>query len=89
MSYLLRLSKKAEKQLSKLDRGIAKMLLNWLVKNIDGCDNPRFTGKALKGKLCDYWRYRLGAYRIICDIRDDAMVVLVISVADRKDAYKG
>jgi mRNA interferase RelE/StbE len=85
MSYRLEFSKKASRELKKLDRFVAKMIVNWLRTHIDNCENPRSVGKALTGTLREYWRYRIGTYRAICDIQDDKLVVLAISSGDHKD----
>ena len=78
----------AQKIIDKLDNSIRKRILEWIRKNLDGCENPLWKGKALKGDLKDYWRYRVGDYRIIADIKDDKVVILVIDIVKRNDAYK-
>ena len=85
--YTLVLSEKAIKQLKKIDKSSAKLIISWLEKNIDNCNNPRIHGKALKGNLAEYWRYRVGDYRIICSIEDEELVVIAIAVGHRKDIY--
>jgi mRNA interferase RelE/StbE len=87
MAYKLVFSKQAEKELSKFDRPISRLILSWLLKNINGCDNPRFIGKPLKGNLASYWRYRVGDYRVLCEINDGELVVLYVHVGNRKDIY--
>lgn len=87
MSYKVEYSKVAHKQIIKLDNYTKVMLLNWITKNLVNCDDPRQHGKALKGNLKNQWRYRVGNYRILCDIEDDRLVILVISVGHRKDIY--
>ena len=78
-------SKKADKQLSKMNKPIARNILAWLRKNLNDCENPRYIGKPLKGDLDGYWRYRVGDYRIICEIHDDELLVLAIDVGHRKN----
>ena len=85
--YTLVLSEKAIKQLKKIDKSSAKLIISWLEKNIDNCNNPRIHGKALKGNLAEYWRSRVGDYRIICSIEDEELVVIAIAVGHRKDIY--
>ena len=51
-------------------------------------DNPREIGKALRGRLSGHWGYRVGGYRVICEIRDSALVVLVVEVGGRGDVYR-
>ena len=85
--YTLVLSEKAIKQLKKIDKSSAKLIISWLEKNIDNCNNPRIHGKALKGNLAEYWRYRVGDYRILCSIEDEELIVIAIAVGHRKDIY--
>ncbi len=86
--WQLRFSKRADKQLSKMDAGVRRIILAWLLKNVDGCDNPRTHGKGLTANMTGVWRYRVGDYRILCDIRDDDLVVLAIEVGHRRDVYR-
>ncbi|QTJ44178.1 type II toxin-antitoxin system RelE family toxin [Dolosigranulum pigrum] len=88
MSYQLMLSNKVRKQLKKLDPPVAEMIIRWLKANVDGVDNPRKHGKALTGEYKDLWRYRVGNYRIICDVRDRELIILALAVGHRKDIYK-
>ena len=87
MTYSLEFTKEADKQISKLDPGIRRMILKWLDKNINGCADPRIHGKALSANRAGQWRYRIGDYRVICIIEDDRLVVLCISVAHRREVY--
>ncbi len=88
MSYKVEYSKTAQKQIRKLDNYTKVMLMNWINNNLVDCDDPRSKGKALKGNLKSQWRYRVGNYRILCDIEDGRLVILVISVGHRKDIYE-
>lgn len=87
MAYSLVFSKEADKQVSKLDPGVRRVILKWLVKNVDGCSDPRIHGKALGANRAGQWRYRIGDYRAICVIEDDRLVVLCITVAHRREVY--
>lgn len=87
MAYKVSISKRAVKQIAKLDKKDAKRILDHL-EEIDGIEDPRTKGKALTGTLRGLWRYRVGDYRIICDIRDNEMVVVAVSVAHRRDIYR-
>lgn len=80
-------SKKADKQLSKLNPGVRRIILSWLLNNLDGCENPRILGKPLKGAKSGVWRYRIGDYRVLCEIRDKELLVLALEVGHRKDIY--
>ncbi|MBR1846500.1 MAG: type II toxin-antitoxin system RelE/ParE family toxin [Bacilli bacterium] len=87
MAYSLVFSKEADKQVSKLDPGVRRVLLKWLEKNVDGSSDPRAHGKALSANRAGQWRYRIGDYRAICIIEDDRLVVLCITVAHRRAVY--
>ncbi|MDN6290811.1 MAG: type II toxin-antitoxin system RelE/ParE family toxin, partial [Tetragenococcus koreensis] len=78
MNYNVVYEKKAIKQLSKLDKGQQKMIMGWIQKNLVQTNNPRQYGKTLKGELKSYWRYRVGNYRILADINDDKIQIIII-----------
>ena len=80
-------SKRADKELSKMDPGIRRMVLAWLLKNIDGCSNPRAHGKGLGSNRSGQWRYRVGDYRILCEIQDERLVVLALEIGHRREVY--
>lgn len=87
MIYKVKLSPKAQKQLRKLDKGVASLIVRYLYKNIDGSANPREKGKGLTANRAGQWRYRVGDYRVICDIIDDELVVLAMTVGHRRDVH--
>ncbi|CAM5206807.1 type II toxin-antitoxin system RelE/ParE family toxin [Oligella ureolytica] len=78
---------KALKSLEKLDKTQARLIVSWIEKNLINCSNPRFIGKHIKGDLAD-WRYRVGNYRLLCNIVDDTITIEVINIGHRKDIYK-
>ena len=78
---------KALKSLEKLDKKQARLIVSWIEKNLINCSNPRFIGKHIKGDLAD-WRYRVGNYRLLCNIVDDTITIEVINIGHRKDIYK-
>lgn len=86
--WKLRYDEAAVRQLKKLDRSSSKAIRQWMLKNIDGCDNPRLHGHVLHGKLRQYWTYRIGDYRVICDIQDKELVVIAVKVEHRSKVYK-
>ena len=89
MAWKIEISHGADQALSKLDPQHAKRILKFLRDRVAPLGNPRSIGKALKGSdLGEFWRYRVGDYRIICRIEDARLVVLVLRVADRKDIYR-
>ncbi len=85
--YRIEYSKKAQKQIKKLDRQIQRLLFAWIDKHLEGTDNPRSSGKGLTGDHANEWRYRIGDYRLICDIQDDKMIILALEFGHRKDIY--
>ncbi len=87
MAWTVEVSNYAEKQLRKLDKPIQKRLLDWLVDRIEGCKNPRHFGEPLRGEMAGLWRYRIGDYRVICEIQDQQLVVLALAVGHRREIY--
>ena len=81
-------SEKADKQLSKMDASTRSIVLSWLLKNLDGCENPRLHGKALTYGKKGYWRYRIGSYRAIADIQDNLIRIEIINVDHRRQIYE-
>ncbi|WP_197035228.1 type II toxin-antitoxin system RelE family toxin [Oceanivirga salmonicida] len=86
--YDVEISKKARKQMKKLDRGTLILLNNWILKNLLDTTNPRQYGKALKGNLTGFWRYRIGDYRLIAKIKDEKLIIILIDLGHRKEIYK-
>ncbi len=88
MVWRIELTGTATKQLGKLDRSDAKRILAFLRERLASHEDPRSLGKALTGPaLGTYWRYRVGDYRLICDIEDSDLRILVIQVGNRKNVY--
>lgn len=86
--WKLEFSKRADKQLSKMDPGIRRVIVAWLLKNTDECPDPRAHGKGLSANLSEKWRYRVGNYRILCDITDQELVVIAIEIGHRSRIYR-
>ena len=82
------LSDQARKQLKKMDKHVSSLILGWIRKNLEGCEDPRILGKALTADKAGAWRYRVGDYRIICEIHDHEIVILVLSVGHRREVYR-
>jgi mRNA interferase RelE/StbE len=78
----------AKGQLRKLDKQTARRILDFMDARIAGLENPRSTGKALVGPLGGLWRYRVGDCRVICDIQDGLLRVLVVQVGNRRAVYR-
>lgn len=79
----------ARKTLRKMDSSIRALLLGWIEKNLEGCENPRVHGKALSANLAGLWRYRVGDFRLIAEIQDDRLVILMIEIGHRSEVYNG
>ncbi len=88
MKYTVDYDKKAYKQLRKMDTSESEKIYDWIDENLEGCENPRAYGKPLKGNRKGYWRYRVGDYRIIADIQDNKVLILVTEVGHRREIYK-
>ena len=78
----------AERQLSKLDKQTARRIVDFMDERVAGLENPRSTGKALTGPLGEFWRYRVGDCRVICDIQDGVLRVLVVQIGNRREVYR-
>ena len=88
MAWTVEISDVAERQLRKLDRPVKKRILDWLDDRIEGCKNPRHFGEPLKGDRAGFWRYRIGVYRVLCEIEDEQLVVLVLTIGHRRQVYR-
>jgi mRNA interferase RelE/StbE len=89
MGWKIEFDENAERELKKLDPQIAKRILAFLFNRVAPLENPRSIGKALKGsKLGSFWRYRVGDFRIVTYIEDDALRVLVVRVGNRRQVYR-
>lgn len=87
MAWTIEYSRTAAKELKALDRPTAAGIIKYLTEKVIVGGNPRAFGKSLNNNLSMYWRYRVGDYRLICDIRDDILVVLVVKVGHRRSIY--
>ena len=88
LSWEIKYTESALRQLKKLDKPIARKVLDFMDERIAPLADPRSSGKNLVGpKMGSYWRYRIGNVRVICDIKDSELVVLVIELGHRKEIY--
>ena len=79
----------ARKQLAKLDKPVAKRIVEFLRQRLSQLENPRSLGAALQGaELGNYWKYRIGDYRVIAKINDDKLIILVLKMGNRKEVYR-
>lgn len=88
MAWTIDYAETAKGQLRKLDKQTARRILDFMDERIAVTENPRSTGKALSGPLGSFWRYRVGDYRVICDIQDGALRVLVVQLGNRREIYR-
>jgi mRNA interferase RelE/StbE len=88
LAWIVEIGDLAEKQLRKLDTQVRDRILNYLSERIEGCKNPRHFGEPLKGNKAGWWRYRVGDYRIICQIQDQKVTVLVLAIGHRREIYR-
>lgn len=88
MRYRVEFTKGALKDLKKLDRHTAALILGWIRKNLEGCEDPRAHGKGLTANRSGQWRYRVGDYRILADIEDNKITILVLNIGHRRNIYK-
>ena len=85
--YRIEYSERAMRELKKLDRYTRQMIYAWIDKNLVGCEDPRQRGKGLTANRSGQWRYRIGDYRLICQINDNTLVILALSVGHRREIY--
>lgn len=88
MSYHVVFTAAAKKQLKKMDRFDASLILNWIEKNLEGCADPRIHGKGFTANRSGEWRFRVGSYRILAVIEDERLVIEVFKVGHRSDVYE-
>ena len=88
MTWTIEYTETAKVQLRKLDKPMARRIVEYLSERVAEMDDPRTLGTALTGPLGGLWRYRVGDCRVVCDIQDNALNVLVVRVARRDKVYR-
>jgi mRNA interferase RelE/StbE len=89
LAWLIEFEAEAEKELKKLDIQVARRILKFLRERVAVLENPRSIGAALTGStLGDYWKYRVGDYRIVADIQDRRLCVQVVRLGNRREIYR-
>ena len=88
MAWTVDYTHTALNQLRKLDKQSARRILDFLDERVAQRDDPRSTGKALTGPLGGLWRYRVGDFRVICEIQDGELRVLVVELGNRREVYR-
>ena len=89
MAWKIELSALARKNLSKLDPQLARRILGFLHQRLALLDDPRSLGEALQGpRLGDFWKYRVGDYRLVATIQDDTVCILILQIGHRREVYR-
>ena len=89
MAWLIEFDEAAEKDLARLDKQVARRITSFMRERVATLDDPRSIGEALKGsKLGDFWKYRVGNWRIIASIEDGALRILIVRIGNRREVYK-
>jgi mRNA interferase RelE/StbE len=88
VAWTLEYARTVRKSVEKLDPQTRSRIRDYLENWIAALDDPRTVGKGLKGPLATFWRFRVGDYRIICDVQDHRLVVLVLEIGHRPDVYR-
>lgn len=89
MAWKIELSAQADRELGKLDPQQSKRILRFLRERVARLDDPRSIGQALRGsKLGEFWKYRVGDYRLICRIEDNRLLILLLRVGHRREVYR-
>jgi mRNA interferase RelE/StbE len=88
MKYSVETTARVDKEFWKLDTYTKRMIKAWIEKNLVGCADPRQRGKKLTADCGSQWRYRIGDYRLICQIEEDRLVILALNIGQQGDAYK-
>ena len=87
MTYHVAFTSHALKALKRMDKQTAALILGWIRKNLEGCENPRQHGKGLTANRSSQWRYRVGDYRLIADIQEEKVLIMVLDVGHRSRIY--
>lgn len=88
MNYKVLFTERARKELKKLDKHTAALILGWVERNLEGCEDPRLHGRALTANRAGQWRYRIGDYRLLAEISDNTVTILILNVDHRREIYK-
>ena len=89
MSYTVEYTERALKSLKRLDHSALIIIKAWIEKNIMGTEDPRRRGKGQTANRSGNWRYRVGDYRILAEIQDEVLVILIIDIGHRSTIYTG
>ncbi|WP_421620785.1 type II toxin-antitoxin system RelE family toxin [Alkalilimnicola ehrlichii] len=87
MTWKIKYARSAQKTARKIDRKARQRIRDYLEGRVAAMDDPRQLGQPLKGKFSALWRYRVGDYRVVCELRDETLVVLVVRIGHRREVY--
>ena len=88
MKYSVSYMPRVVKELEKMDKFTRRIIIGWIDKNLVNCEDPRIHGKPLSANRVGQWRYRIGDYRIIAEIRDNELIILLIGIGHRREIYE-
>jgi mRNA interferase RelE/StbE len=87
MAWKIEFDPSARRELEKFDKSVSNRILTLLHERVAALDDPRRIGERLQGTLREYWKYRVGDYRVICSLKDDRLVVIVVRTGHRREIY--
>jgi mRNA interferase RelE/StbE len=88
LAWTIEYTDAAKRQLKKLDKSTARRIVDYLDERVSGSTNPRAQGEPLRGPLGEFWKYRIGDYRVCASIEDARLCVLVVRVGHRREVYR-
>lgn len=88
MNCIVETTTRFDKEFKKLDRYTQRIIRAWIIKHLVNCEASRIYGKALTANCSNLWRYLIGDYRLLCEIRDAELVILALNVRHRREVYK-
>jgi mRNA interferase RelE/StbE len=88
MAWKIEFDPSARRELEKLDKPVSDRILKFLHERVAALDDPRRIGERLQGTLRQFWKYRVGDYRLICSLKDDRLVAIVVRLGHRREIYK-
>lgn len=88
MAWRIEVDPAAQRELDKLDQSVARRILKFLYQRVGKLDDPRKVGERLQGTLSEFWKYRVGDYRLICSLENERCLVLVLRIAHRREVYR-
>jgi mRNA interferase RelE/StbE len=88
MAWRIEIDPASQRDLEKLDKTVARRILTFLYQRVGKLDDPRKIGERLQATLREFWKYRVGDYRLICALEDERLVVLVLRIGHRREVYR-